>query len=497
MAETDGPEKVPQGRSRTTLFISGVLVSMLLPWLFMALLQGLRPAPVQFDLDQVHTLLSDAKPSDEPGTRTLRIGPDRSRASAGGPWPEAVSFIVARREAEVHEAPAHFKLHAAPGRGDALARSIFITGRAPVRRTLRRHAPAPGESVDEASLVQELNAALGEDAVERVVVSPPGETGEARVPGEWTWPPPHPDAANRGVLQDRLTSTKREQVQLWDMGDETWPLDLPTLALGLAPFPIHQHRQGWGRTEVAGDQGYGLWLTDGRYLVGVVTTADGRPEDTLVSLPFILSVGARSPLATAYDLFDRHTIGALLTCIAGFLLLWSLGVIRGASWAAELRPRRDPVFMPPEELKQGLFALEERLEVRASGDQILEIGWRLDDPAVQDAIGAADGQVAYTVGLVLELDPDQRRIRCQERRIRILWMQGAEDGGYAHQALSSTASGVDFIDRGRNWGEGSSGDSDAPLDLAPAAMKRLVSRVIVEAGWSYRPVLSFHRWISG
>ena len=179
-----------------------------------------------------------------------------------------------------------------------------------------------------------------------------------------------------------------------------------------------------------------------------------------------------------------------------FLVLWVLGVLRATSWAGA-RVASGGAREGASELRDALAELEDLFSISHTDLGRMEFGWRLQVPLVQEAMGAKHEGVGHTSSLVLELDEGSGTARGQERRIRILWRRSGSGDTLEATSLSSTASGVDFIDRGQGWVGPPAGGGDAPPDLRPAALKAAVSRVIVDAGWTYRPVLSFSRWISG
>ena len=190
----------------------------------------------------------------------------------------------------------------------------------------------------------------------------------------------------------------------------------------------------------------------------------------------------------------------------GFVIFWALLQFflfgRMASWAAAVPPPEGRPAVGAAELESrllGLAALDQPFAVTRGGKpQELVADWKYYDAKWLDLLKAHGRREAHRI--VLRLDPQTKTVRAQDRHAALDWGAGV-DGA----ALKWT------IDRGIRFVEFQAGreiglfiedgevklktDHQWQFDLGD--MKQPLIRLVREAGWTWRPVVTFVRAFGG
>lgn len=190
----------------------------------------------------------------------------------------------------------------------------------------------------------------------------------------------------------------------------------------------------------------------------------------------------------------------------GFLAFW-VGLQfflfgRVASWAASVPPPAAVPAMSAAELEARLLALgtlDQPFEVRAGGRAgELVADWKWMDSKWLDMLRLRGSRRVNSI--VLRLDPESRTVRAQDRSAAVDWATGV-DGARLNWRMER---GINFFEyqAGRELGLFlKDGKPEVSLthqwrfDLGD--MKQPLIRIVRDAGWTWRPVVTFVRAFGG
>lgn len=234
----------------------------------------------------------------------------------------------------------------------------------------------------------------------------------------------------------------------------------------------------------------------GRALI-VLGVEPGTAEARWNELPGLTSVAA-GPAPKVASSSQRWIAFAFL----GFWVVLQFFLFgRMASWAAAVPPSQNaqPV-VSASELKarlKGLAALDQPFEVKDEGDELLA-DWKWYDAKWLDLMKLRGARRANRI--VLRLDPETRTVRAQDRTAELDWGAGVDGASLKWKAER----GINFFhyqagrEVGLIWKEGSPEVSlthQWRFDLND--MKQPLIRIVREAGWTWRPVVTFVKAFGG
>ena len=185
-----------------------------------------------------------------------------------------------------------------------------------------------------------------------------------------------------------------------------------------------------------------------------------------------------------------------------WVLLQAFLFPRMASWAAAVPPAPGRQAIPAAELESrllGLAALDQPFTLARGGEpHELVADWKYYDAKWLDALKAHGRKEAHRI--VLRLDPETRTVRAQDRHAALHWGAGV-DGATLDWRVDR---GIRFIEyqAGREIGlfleEGEpKPKAGHPWRFDLHDMKQPLIRIVREADWTWRPVVTFVRAFGG
>lgn len=226
-------------------------------------------------------------------------------------------------------------------------------------------------------------------------------------------------------------------------------------------------------------------------------TAEARAE----SVAGLTNAPARAPEGAPNVVGDSQRWIAF-GFVGFWVLLQAFLFPRMVSWAAAVPPAPGRQAIPAAELESrllGLAALDQPFTLARGGEpHELVADWKYYDAKWLDALKAHGRREAHRI--VLRLDPETRTVRAQDRHAALHWGAGV-DGTTLDWRVDR---GIRFIEyqAGREIGlfleEGEpKPKAGHPWRFDLHDMKQPLIRIVREAGWTWRPVVTFVRAFGG
>ncbi len=208
--------------------------------------------------------------------------------------------------------------------------------------------------------------------------------------------------------------------------------------------------------------------------------------------------------------FLSFTLGNIKTIIFGLILYSLLQVpiwCRMGSWAGSIERKSNTSPVPQNELYKQLLALNDQdnpfsIQPGKHHNELV-VEWKYAD-AKWLGLMSAEG-LKSMAKIKLRLDEGPQQVRTQDTLYRIRWHASAQGAGMHARLSASWFRGIAFAKYDLGFIGGFIFQKDGKPTLSPGyswkfnidEMKHPLIRVITEAGWDWRPVITFIRWING
>ncbi len=198
--------------------------------------------------------------------------------------------------------------------------------------------------------------------------------------------------------------------------------------------------------------------------------------------------------------FDHHLAGILIG-IGVYTLLYGFFLFRIGSWAARIFPSASHVPISEELLKKRLFEINQLdlpFHIREGKKGMLIAEWKIADAKWATILEQGGLKILHQI--YLKLDPQEFKVRVQDREKRISWSHGLGATGFSFSFFR----GINFFqyERGAALGlfyqEGKWSVSPVyNYRFLLSEMKNPIIEVITHSGWIFSPVVTFFRVLGG
>ena len=242
-----------------------------------------------------------------------------------------------------------------------------------------------------------------------------------------------------------------------------------------------------------------------KLLDGVIVHVEGKDYPTVDQAIDRSALMVRNPEANIFtDIArtDRYVPHIIIFILLYFLVLIPLW-FRVASWAATVLPKPGVEPVSEAELRQRLLALNETdspLQVVEGKKGTMDIVWRLADAKWAGLMSLH--KIQRTQIIRIQLSGDEAACRAIDIAKTI---RGSADAQTLHLGFSfDFFRGIVFyqkeyeIQYGLIFKEGGLAiDRVYEYTFSHAEMKSPVMQIVLNSGWSYKPVVVFTRWLGG
>ncbi|MBM4318539.1 MAG: hypothetical protein FJ125_00915 [Deltaproteobacteria bacterium] len=209
-------------------------------------------------------------------------------------------------------------------------------------------------------------------------------------------------------------------------------------------------------------------------------------------------------------LFGRPAIPLLAGGLLAYGLLWIVPWLHLASWASEVLPIAGNPVASEQSLAEELLRLDRPdlpYHVVRDAEGALRIEWKLQDALWADVIAARWREQPATSTLVLRLDGREHVVRVLERSYALSWEPGP--AGPRPRLVPRRSLGLPGFSgaagaggRADHWGLSFEDghlvpDSSYSYSFQLEELKQPLIELFTRQGWTYKPVVSFRRWLAG
>jgi hypothetical protein len=216
-------------------------------------------------------------------------------------------------------------------------------------------------------------------------------------------------------------------------------------------------------------------------------------DKTLKGLPFV-SFNPLSPESMIDRFFDEH-LKAFFIGFGVYMVICTLGLFRGSSWAARISPPTWLAPVPAEEMRArilGINNLNLPFHVREGKRGYLIAEWRLADARWTTILEQAGLSIAHSVKM--KFDPGRSRVKAIDYSKSVRWAHGLPSLSWSFSFFR----GIDFggFEKGAAYGllykdGGWTFDWAYRYRYDLNEMKQPLVAAIVMGGWTYQPVITF------
>jgi hypothetical protein len=260
-----------------------------------------------------------------------------------------------------------------------------------------------------------------------------------------------------------------------------------------SPGTQHYQRADNGRA--------GVLLSLNEHVIHIEGRDRAAVDSRLAQLPFVTENPEKSPTLEFVNQFlNDHAIGFVVgLCL--YAVAFMLALPRAGSWAARIDPPPGLEPVAADVLRQRLLAINQQqvpFHVRELPRGRLVVEWNIVDAHWAGLLEA--GGLKAQERMYVDLDPDSHcaRVIYEQKTIRWSAGLGAAMGSFTFfrgivfmSYESGAAAGLFFKDGA--W----HARPAYHYQFVLTEMKRPIVDAIIGAGWSFKPVVTFVRWIGG
>jgi hypothetical protein len=242
---------------------------------------------------------------------------------------------------------------------------------------------------------------------------------------------------------------------------------------------------------------HGLLLPIEEIVLQVEGNDRGQIDRAIGALPFVLENPQRNPI---YVLFTEY-LGAFFWGLGIYVVLMALAMARGAAWAAEIDPPAGTVPISAEDLQTLLLDLnnlDTPIAVKQKRRGYLIAEWKLADAQWTGLFEKAGLSIAHS--LRMRLDWENRIVRAIDISRRIRWSAGVPKPAFSFSffrgiVFYQVETGVQYglLHKEGRWVF----DRAYQYKFNINEIKRPIVEAILQSGWTFRPVVTFVRFIGG
>jgi hypothetical protein len=187
--------------------------------------------------------------------------------------------------------------------------------------------------------------------------------------------------------------------------------------------------------------------------------------------------------------------------IGVYMVVYGVGMFRGGSWAARVSPRPGAIPVNAEELRRRLLAINEMdvpFLIREAKRGTLVAEWRVVDAKWSTVL--QQGGLSFVYRLTMKLDPEARVVRCVDFMKKAHWSRGVFRSGLSFSLFrgimfyeGELADEFGLIFQGGQWKVGNL----YRYNYSIYEIKAPIVQAVLESGWTYKPVVTFFRWLGG
>jgi hypothetical protein len=226
----------------------------------------------------------------------------------------------------------------------------------------------------------------------------------------------------------------------------------------------------------------------------VEAATDDSIENVTAGLPFVI-------VHWHPDAELNKWPGILFSFIGIYTLVYGVGMFRGGSWAARLSPRPGIAAVSVGELRGRLLAINEMdapFLIREAKRETLVAEWRVVDARWSTVL--QQGGLSFVYRLTMKLDPEAHVVRCVDFMKKAHWSRGVFRSGLSFSFFrgimfyeGELADEFGLVFQDGQWKVGSL----YRYNYSIYEIKAPIVQAVLDSGWTYKPVVTFFRWLGG